>query len=469
MAAEYQSIWTGAEIDAGIQKANNAAPKENGVFFIEGTGSTAGKWLGSHDGITEYYDGLMIAYKVGIAGASGLTLNINNLGAVSVVRNVSTAVTTHYGVNSIVFLTYTVDSSGTAYWKTSDYDSDTKTRSSNKADSKMFIIGATAQSTSGQTTYSNSKCYIGSDNCLYSNGEKVSVSDTNTTYQLSRSDDKIVLTGSDGSTTYVTDGDTNTTTLYFAVIADGDSFRSTATYNDIYNAYIDGCSVVCVYDGYLIPLIGIADGMLMFAVQILVTVIAVIISQDNSIMVQTESITADAIGAEESGTAQSLVKPVQDSVTTLSSAINSHILNNDKHLTAEEKAKLASIGEGSNVDISGKLDKAGGTVTGNITFNNSNSYPKTLGIKWGTVNSKTPYIGTCSSSSDGTFVIGSLAGTAYNTGLSIGGSSGNLLWKGKKVATADDIATLQAKITALEKALADKQDKIETWADLKGE
>ena len=149
------------------------AAKKTGTFYIEGTGSTAGTWLGSHSDITEYYAGLMIAYKVGIAGATGTTLNINGLGAVAVVRNTTSAVTTHYGVGSVIFLTYTVDSDGTAYWKVSDYDSDTKTRSSNKSATKMFIIGATAQSTSGQTTYSNNKCYIGTDNHLYSNGAKV--------------------------------------------------------------------------------------------------------------------------------------------------------------------------------------------------------------------------------------------------------------------------------------------------------
>jgi hypothetical protein len=86
---------------------------------------------------------------VGVAGASTTTLNINNLGAVTVVRNVTTAMSTAYGVNAVVFLTYTVDSSGTAYWKVADYDSDTKARSSNNPNKKMFIIGATSQSTSG--------------------------------------------------------------------------------------------------------------------------------------------------------------------------------------------------------------------------------------------------------------------------------------------------------------------------------
>lgn len=109
---------------AAAALANLKADKETGVFYIEGTGSTEGTWLGTHAGITAYYPGLMIAYKVGIAGVSGgTTLNLNGLGAVSVVRNATTAVTTNYAVNSVVFLTYTVDSSGTAYWKTADYDS----------------------------------------------------------------------------------------------------------------------------------------------------------------------------------------------------------------------------------------------------------------------------------------------------------------------------------------------------------
>lgn len=150
------------------------ANKKEGVYYIEGTGDTAGTWLGFNSDITEYYPGLSIAYKPSVAGATGLTLNINGLGAVPVVRNVNSAVTTHYGVNSIVMLTYTVDD-GTAYWKLADYDSDTKTRSSNLANKKMFIIGAQSQSTSGQTTYSNNKCYIGTDNCLYSNGSKVAL------------------------------------------------------------------------------------------------------------------------------------------------------------------------------------------------------------------------------------------------------------------------------------------------------
>ena len=159
---------------------NNKADKSHAVYYIEGSGTTdttnkVATWTGSHDDIDSYYNGLMVAYKVGTAGSTNTTLNINGLGAVTVVRNVSTAVSTAYAVGAIVFLTYTVDSNGTAYWKTADYDSDTKTRSSNKTGSKMYLIGATSQSSSGQATYSNSNCYIGTDNHLYSGGKKVIV------------------------------------------------------------------------------------------------------------------------------------------------------------------------------------------------------------------------------------------------------------------------------------------------------
>lgn len=50
---------------------------------------------------------------------------------------------------------------------------DTKnTAGSTSSTSKLFIVGATEQSANPQT-YSNTKCYVGTDNCLYSNNTKV--------------------------------------------------------------------------------------------------------------------------------------------------------------------------------------------------------------------------------------------------------------------------------------------------------
>ena len=87
------------------------------------------------------------------------------------------------------------------------------------------------------------------------------------------------------------------------------------------------------------------------------------------------------------------------------------------------KIKLSS--ETYDIKDTSKLPLAGGTMIAGA------------GIKWGAKNSLTPYIGHCTTSSDGTFVVGSLKGTVWNTGLAIGGGSGNLLWKGSKVATID--------------------------------
>lgn len=89
------------------------------LFYVAGTGTTAGIWLGSHSRISEYYDGLTIAYKIPIAGASTTTLNINGLGARTVRRNASN-LTTHLPVNTVVVLTYTTIGS-TGYWVWADY------------------------------------------------------------------------------------------------------------------------------------------------------------------------------------------------------------------------------------------------------------------------------------------------------------------------------------------------------------
>ena len=58
-------------------------------------------------------------------------------------------------------------------------DSDTKNTAgtTNKTGTKMFLAAATEQS-ANPVTYSNSNCYIGTDNCLYSGGSKVLTSYT---------------------------------------------------------------------------------------------------------------------------------------------------------------------------------------------------------------------------------------------------------------------------------------------------
>lgn len=94
----------------------------------------------------------------------------------------------------------------------------------------------------------------------------------------------------------------------------------------------------------------------------------------------------------------------------------------------------------------GKADNAlsldGGTIKKSKTIKmDASANSDGANLKWGTVNSKNPYIGYASDQVDGTFVVGSLLGTNYASGLAIGGGSGNLLWKGTKVATTSDIPT----------------------------
>ena len=88
------------------------------------------------------------------------------------------------------------------------------------------------------------------------------------------------------------------------------------------------------------------------------------------------------------------------------------------------------------------LSLDGGTINKSKTVKmDASANSDGANLKWGTVNSKNPYIGYASDQVDGTFVVGSLLGTNYASGLAIGGGSGNLLWKGTKVATTSDIPT----------------------------
>ena len=102
-----------------------------------------------------------------------------------------------------------------------------------------------------------------------------------------------------------------------------------------------------------------------------------------------------------------------------------------------ESAVQTSLGKADNA-----LSLDGGTINKSKTIKmDASANSDGANLKWGTVNSKNPYIGYASDQVDGTFVVGSLLGTNYASGLAIGGGSGNLLWKGTKVATTSDIPT----------------------------
>lgn len=130
----------------------NHAKRSEGIFYVEGTSTTAGTWTGANDRITEYYDGLTILYKINKAGASTTTLNINGLGAKKVYRYSDTKLTTHYIVNTIVMLTYTADLNSGCWMVISDYDANSNTVPSIYCDAKQDVAAKTGSCTAYTAT-----------------------------------------------------------------------------------------------------------------------------------------------------------------------------------------------------------------------------------------------------------------------------------------------------------------------------
>ena len=111
--------------------------------YVQNTSGTAGstatdaynrtQWTGSVDGVTALYTGLVVLYKVPVAGVSkGVTLNINSLGEHPVVVNIANNISSRYDVGCIIPLVYDADQKASVYvnntnteftgcWKMTDY------------------------------------------------------------------------------------------------------------------------------------------------------------------------------------------------------------------------------------------------------------------------------------------------------------------------------------------------------------
>ncbi len=83
------------------------------------------------------------------------------------------------------------------------------------------------------------------------------------------------------------------------------------------------------------------------------------------------------------------------------------------------------------------------SVLGDIALSAA-SQATSKAIKWAAINSKNPYIGYATDQTDGTFVVASLLGTNYGSGLAIGGGSGNLLYKANVVLHAGNYTSYAA-------------------------
>ena len=134
------------------------------------------------------------------------------------------------------------------YYKDTDTDTnnDQKTSSSNKTDTKLLLVGATTASTAGQTTYTNSNCYVGTDNCLYSNGSKVLTAgdgDTKNTVGITTTSNKIYLVGATStSTTTGASANSYTNASVYATNGTLCAFNIDAT-NNLYGYTIEGNTV----------------------------------------------------------------------------------------------------------------------------------------------------------------------------------------------------------------------------------
>lgn len=155
----------------------------NAIALFDGTGGKTIKNSGLIVDTNSNLTGLntLNCGEIKFSTESQPTISATKLGPGITVDGIETAII--YAPTTSGGTTYSVGSNGqvlksngnTVYWGTdnSGSGSDQKTSSSNQTSTKLYIVGAQSVSTSGVTTYTNSGCYIGTDNCLYSNGKKV--------------------------------------------------------------------------------------------------------------------------------------------------------------------------------------------------------------------------------------------------------------------------------------------------------
>lgn len=219
------------------------ALSEGGLYGTCTTGaSTAAKVVSDIANLTELVAGTTIRVKFTNSNtASSATLNVNSLGAKNLccygTTRVGTTTKTSWQAGAIVSLTY----DGTS-WVMNDYIADTgittdtqNTAGSNQSASKLYLIGATSQTTgsNGVQTYSNSNVYEQSGMLhasaingvdISSNGAEVTISEATGGYtSLTIPNGKDYTLGDaceKGVDTAITSGSTSTNLPTTAAVAD---------------------------------------------------------------------------------------------------------------------------------------------------------------------------------------------------------------------------------------------------------
>jgi len=110
-----------SEIENALDEKANLDELGETIHYLTSMTGTAGgtnlsaSWSGNSSEITELYTGLCVRFLIPTAGhATGVTLSINGGEKHKVLYN-NTTLTTHYGVNSILDLTYDANTTGTYY------------------------------------------------------------------------------------------------------------------------------------------------------------------------------------------------------------------------------------------------------------------------------------------------------------------------------------------------------------------
>ena len=130
---DEQSLDTEGDIYLGAklltQKPTNPMDNPSGVFFVTAgsQGNTADAWSAALDGLTGYYDGLkvVVCNSTGAASDTSLSLNLNSLGARSVYRYGTTAISAIPN-GSCTLLTY-VGTPASGKWVMDSYVNSTYT------------------------------------------------------------------------------------------------------------------------------------------------------------------------------------------------------------------------------------------------------------------------------------------------------------------------------------------------------